>query len=134
VNTLFVIVHVVVCLILILVVLLQSGKAADLAGAFGGTGSQTDFGGRGQTSLLSRVTTASAIVFMITSLGLYIMSAKGTNSVVGGMKAPAQTSVPAAPETTKPAEKKQAEAQAPATKTGERKSAEQKPAAPEKKK
>jgi preprotein translocase subunit SecG len=131
VNTLFVIVHVVVCLILILVVLLQSGKAADLAGAFGGTGSQTEFGGRGQATLLSKVTTISAIIFMITSLGLYILSAKGTTSVVGNVKAPAQTTAPAAAGTAKPEPKKQEEAKAPADKA-----ATQKPAAtaPEKKK
>lgn len=128
-NTLIVIVHVVVCLILILVVLLQSGKAADLAGAFGGTGSQTEFGTRGQASLLSKVTTISAIVFMLTSLGLYILSAKGTSSVVGDVKAPAQTAAPAATEPAKPEPKKQDEAKAPAAKTET-----QKPAAPEKKK
>ncbi len=133
-NTLFVIVHVIVCLILILVVLLQSGKSADLAGAFGGTGSQTEFGGRGQATLLSKITTISAIVFMITSLGLYILSAKGTSSVVGGIKAPAQTSAPAAAETTKPETKKQDEAKAPPAKAEAQKPAEQKPAAPEKKK
>jgi preprotein translocase subunit SecG len=131
VNTLIVIVHVVVCLILILVVLLQSGKAADLAGAFGGTGSQTEFGTRGQTSLLSKVTTISAIVFMLTSLGLYILSAKGTNSVVGNVKAPAQTAAPAATEPAKPEPKKQDEAKAPAAKTETQKPA---AAAPEKKK
>jgi preprotein translocase subunit SecG len=83
-------------MILILAVLLQSGKAADLAGAFGGTGSQTEFGARGQASLLSKVTTVSAVIFMLTSLGLWILSAKGTRSVVGGEKAPAQTTAPAA--------------------------------------
>jgi len=96
-------------MILILAVLLQSGKAADLAGAFGGTGSQTEFGTRGQASLLSKVTTVSAIVFMMTSLGLWILSAKGTSSVVGGVKAPAQTSAPAA--AAKPEPKKQAQEQ-----------------------
>jgi preprotein translocase subunit SecG len=131
---LFVIVHVIVCLILILVVLLQSGKAADLAGAFGGTGSQTEFGGRGQTSLLSKITTASAIVFMITSLGLYILSAKGTSSVVGGIKAPAPTSAPAAAAPAKGETKKADETKAPAAKDETQKPAPQKPATPEKKK
>jgi preprotein translocase subunit SecG len=117
VNTLIVIVHIVVCLILILAVLLQSGKAADLAGAFGGTGSQTEFGTRGSASLLSKVTTISAIVFMLTSLGLWILSAKGTSSVVGGEKAPAQTTAPA-----NPVPKKQEPAQQqPAQKTGPQK-------------
>jgi preprotein translocase subunit SecG len=69
-------IHVVVCLILIAVVLLQSGKAADLAGAFGGMGSQTAFGPRGAATLLSKVTTGAAIIFMITSLTLTMISAK----------------------------------------------------------
>src|SRR6202161_3907052 len=60
------------CLVLIIVVLLQSGTAADLAGAFGGAGSQTAFGPRGAASFLSRATTWCAIVFMMTSLTLSV--------------------------------------------------------------
>jgi preprotein translocase subunit SecG len=67
-------IHVVICLILILVVLLQSGKAADLAGAFGGMGSQTVFGPRGTATLLSKATTVAASLFMVTSLILAIMA------------------------------------------------------------
>jgi preprotein translocase subunit SecG len=68
------IIHVVVCLFLIIVVLLQSGgKGADLAGAFGGMGSQTAFGPRGATSVLSKATTVSAVLFMMTSITLGIM-------------------------------------------------------------
>ena len=74
--TLLTIVHVLVCLFLIVVVLLQSGKAADLAGAFGGMGSQTAFGPRGSATLLSKATTISAILFMVTSLTLSIMATK----------------------------------------------------------
>jgi preprotein translocase subunit SecG len=98
VSALLIIMHVIVCLILIFAVLMQSGKAADLAGAFGGGGSQTAFGARGSASLLSKITTASAIIFMLTSLGLWIASGRGTSSVVGGEKAPAQATatVPAA--------------------------------------
>jgi len=117
VSALIVIVHVVVCLILIMAVLLQSGKAADLAGAFGGAGSQTEFGARGQASLLSKVTTGAAIIFMLTSLGLWILSAKGTTSVVGGEKAPVQTTAPAPTAPAKPDEKKQEQAQQPGQKT-----------------
>lgn len=98
-SALLIIVHVIVCLILIFAVLLQSGKAADLAGAFGGGGSQTAFGTRGQATLLSKITTASAIIFMITSLGLWILSGREGSSVVGSEKAPApaaQTAAPAA--------------------------------------
>src|SRR6516162_1742001 len=71
------IVHVIVCLFLIIVVLLQSGKAADLAGAFGGMGSQTAFGPRGSATLLSKATTISAIVFMLTSMSLSILATRG---------------------------------------------------------
>jgi len=69
--------HVVSCGILILVVLLQSGRAADLAGAFGGAGSQTAFGPRGAATLLSNATTFLAVVFMLTSLSMAIFSARG---------------------------------------------------------
>ena len=69
-------VHVVVCIFLIIVVLLQSGKAADLAGAFGGMGSQTAFGPRGSATLLSKATTISAVLFMITSLSLSILATR----------------------------------------------------------
>jgi len=67
-------IHVVVCIFLIIVVLLQSGKAADLAGAFGGMGSQTAFGPRGSATLLSKATTVSAVIFMLTSLSLSILA------------------------------------------------------------
>ena len=69
-------VHVLVCFFLIIVILLQSGKAADLAGAFGGMGSQTAFGPRGSATLLSKATTISAVLFMITSMSLSIMATK----------------------------------------------------------
>jgi len=84
VSAIITLIHVVICFILIVAVLLQSGKAADLAGAFGGVGSQTAFGPRGAATLLSKVTTVCAILFMFTSLGLWILSAKGTKSVVRG--------------------------------------------------
>lgn len=73
---LFLLVHVVVCIFLIIVVLLQSGKAADLAGAFGGMGSQTAFGPRGSATLLSKATTISAVLFMVTSLSLSILATR----------------------------------------------------------
>ena len=66
--------HVLTCGILILVVLLQSGRAADLAGAFGGAGSQTAFGPRGAATFLSNATTFLAVVFMLTSLTLAIFA------------------------------------------------------------
>ena len=71
------IIHVIVCFFLIVVVLLQSGKAADLAGAFGGMGSQTAFGPRGSATLLSKATTLAAALFMVTSLSLSILATRG---------------------------------------------------------
>jgi preprotein translocase subunit SecG len=68
--------HVLVCVFLIVVVLLQSGKAADLAGAFGGMGSQTAFGPRGSATLLSKATTVSAVIFMLTSMTLSIIATR----------------------------------------------------------
>jgi preprotein translocase subunit SecG len=97
--------HVLVCIFLIIVVLLQSGKAADLAGAFGGMGSQTAFGPRGSATLLSKATTASAVVFMITSLALSIMATRSSggpgktvlDSGAAKQTAPAKPAQPAAP-------------------------------------
>jgi preprotein translocase subunit SecG len=103
VSALIIIVHVVICVILIVAVLLQSGKAADLAGAFGGVGSQTAFGPRGTATILSKLTTISAILFMVTSLGMWIISGKGQRSVVSG-EAPAKKEVPAAAEPAKKTE------------------------------
>jgi len=87
------IVHVVVCLFLIVVVLLQSGKAADLAGAFGGMGSQTAFGPRGSATLLSKATTISAVLFMITSMTLSILATRsaGLGTTVLDSTPPAKT-------------------------------------------
>src|SRR3974390_1173974 len=78
-------VHYLVCIFLIIVVLLQSGKAADLAGAFGGMGSQTVFGPRGAAAVLSGATTIAATLFMVTSLSLSILATragKGSTSTI----------------------------------------------------
>jgi preprotein translocase subunit SecG len=87
-TILIIVVHVIVCFFLIAVVLLQSGKSGDLAAAFGGQGSQTAFGPRGAASVLSRATTWSAIVFMLTSITLSILAARrtGPTSVLSGVK------------------------------------------------
>lgn len=83
-------VHVIVCLILIVVVLLQHGKSADIAATFGGMGSQTAFGPRGTTTVLSRVTTWCAIIFMVTSMALtYIASHRGGSSIMDTVQTPA---------------------------------------------
>ncbi len=103
------IIHIIVCFFLIVVVLLQSGKAADLAGAFGGMGSQTAFGPRGSATLLSKATTVAAAVFMLTSLSLAILATRGassTGSVLERIKAPAQSApakAPSAPNNSAPA-------------------------------
>ncbi|HEY4008564.1 MAG TPA: preprotein translocase subunit SecG [Acidobacteriaceae bacterium] len=83
---LLVIVHVIVCLFLIGVVLLQQSKGADLSGAFGGQGSQTAFGPRGAANLLTRMTTWSAIIFMLTSIALTIAMShsSASRSVLSG--------------------------------------------------
>jgi preprotein translocase subunit SecG len=70
-------VHVLLCFLMIVVVLLQSGKAADLAGAFGGAGSQTAFGPRGAATFLSKATTWCAIMFMITTMSLVLRETSG---------------------------------------------------------
>jgi len=84
------IIHAIVCLVLILVVLLQSGKAADLAGAFGGGGSQTALGSRGAATVLSKATSICAIVFMISSLGLAILGSRSGGSVLEQVPLPAE--------------------------------------------
>lgn len=109
-------VHVLVCVFLIVVVLLQSGKAADLAGAFGGMGSQTAFGPRGSATLLTKATTVSAVLFMFTSLTLSIMATRSSGTTPGGtvLEQQGQTA-PAAPQAPAPAPAPQAPAsQAPA--------------------
>ncbi len=121
-SVLITIIHVIVCFILILAVLLQSGKAADLAGAFGGMGSQSVFGPRGAATLLSKLTTISAVLFMITSLGLWILSSKGTSrSVLSGEEAPAQETPAATTEVKKEAEEPKAKQDA--TQPGDEKKA-----------
>ena len=91
------IMYVPVCIFLILVVLLQTGKRADLAGAFGGGGSQTAFGARGAANLLTKLTTGAAVLFMLCALGLAIMTSGGPGSggsvlddVPGGAPPPAE--------------------------------------------
>lgn len=95
--------HIIVCFVLIVVIMLQSGNAADLAGAFGGAGSQTAFGPRGAATFLSRATTWCAIVFMMTSLTLSVKRAPNeavsTGSVLEQTQQPASKQQPAKPNT-----------------------------------
>ncbi len=77
--TFLIILHLLVSLLLIAVVLLQSGKSADLAGAFGGYGSQSSFGPRGMATFMSKFTTILAVLFMVITLSLMIISKKATD-------------------------------------------------------
>jgi preprotein translocase subunit SecG len=92
-TILLMILHIIVCLFLIAVVLLQSGKGAEIGAAFGGS-SQTLFGSRGAATFLSKMTTIAAVLFMVTSLLLAIVTSKG-GSVVKRTVVPQQSSVPA---------------------------------------
>ena len=85
VSAVLVTLHIIVCFILITVIMLQSGSAADLAGAFGGAGSQTAFGPRGAATFLSRATTWCAIVFMMTSLTLSFKRAGNVTTSTGSI-------------------------------------------------
>jgi preprotein translocase subunit SecG len=116
--------HVLICGLLIVVVLLQSGEAADLAGAFGGAGSQTAFGPRGAATFLSKATTWCAIMFMLTSMALtmhqnstsastgssvlqqFSKTSKQPTPAVPAPKAPASAPAPAAPAPAPPAPSK----------------------------
>ena len=90
------------CLFLIIVVLLQSGKAADIAGAFGGAGSQTAFGPRGAATVLSRATAWCAIMFMVCAMALVLRTDKSVEqggSVLQQVSKPAPKPAPAKPQT-----------------------------------
>jgi preprotein translocase subunit SecG len=115
------------CLVLIIVVLLQSGKAADLAGAFGGAGSQTAFGPRGAATILSQATTWCAVMFMVCAMAMVLRTDKAVEQGGGGSvlqniskpapkkAAPTPPATPATPQPFAPASTKQPDAQQPAT-------------------
>ena len=96
-TILLIIIHVIVCIALILIVLLQTGKGADIGAAFGGGSSNTLFGSDGASTFLSKATAGAAIVFMLTSLTLaYLSSHRTTTSVVTDMPAVVETKAPEA--------------------------------------
>jgi len=99
------ILHILVAAALIGVVLLQSGKGADIGAAFGGGSSQTVFGGRGATTLLQKITTVTAILFMLTSIGLtlYRGDQRGSSVIREEPAAPTGAPTPAAPPASAPA-------------------------------
>jgi preprotein translocase subunit SecG len=94
------------CLVLIMVVLLQSGKAADLAGAFGGAGSQTAFGPRGAANVLSKATTWCAVMFMLCAMAMVLRTDKAVgqaNSILERVSKPAPKPAPKPTPATTPA-------------------------------
>lgn len=96
-STFFIILHVLVCFVLIIVVLLQTGKGASMGAAFGGGSSQTLFGSRGAATFLNKATTILAIIFMLTSLSLAVISVKKGGSIVLEDKRPKEESTEKAP-------------------------------------
>lgn len=108
-------IYVIVCVFLVLVVLLQQGKGADVSAAFGASSSQTTFGARGATTLLEKITTWSFVAFSILAVVISLMQARPRSSVLAKAKsaapakaavpapAPATAGVPAAPGGTAPA-------------------------------
>jgi preprotein translocase subunit SecG len=114
-DTLLTIVHVIVCLFLVGIVLLQHGKGADIGASFGGS-SQSLFGTEGPLPLLNKITTASAIIFMLTSVTLaYISSHTGSSSVMSEVTA----SQPAQVQVAQPVAKEDAAMEVPAEKDAE---------------
>ena len=102
-TVLLIVLHIIISLFLILVVLVQQGKGADLAGAFGGGGSQTAFGARGATTLLHKLTTGFFIAFVLTSLALGILQGRPRGSVMSGETAAPATTTTSTTTTSAPA-------------------------------
>lgn len=106
------VIHILVCIFLILVVLLQQGKGADLS-VFGGGTSQAAFGARGATTLLHKLTVGSFVVFVLTTMGINMMQGGGRGSVMSGVAPGTATEAPATPAPAAP--NAQGQAPAPAT-------------------
>jgi len=95
-SILVLVIHIIVCIALIMIVLLQTGKGADMGAAFGGGSSQTLFGSTGASTFLSKATTVAAVVFMLTSLMLAYMSGNRTTStIMENSPAPVEQTAPA---------------------------------------
>ena len=107
--------HVFVCIAMIGIVLLQSGKGAEMGASFGAGGSQTVFGASGGNTFMNKLTTGAAILFMLTSLSLAHLSSSGnSSSIMSGKKAPAAPAAPASAPAAPAAPQGAAPAQAPA--------------------
>ncbi len=103
-TTVLIVIHVIVCIALILIVLLQTGKGADMGAAFGGGSSQTLFGSTGASTFLTKATTVAAIVFMVTSLSIaYLSSNRTGKSIMRNQPASTQPAAPAKAADQKPA-------------------------------
>jgi len=114
-SVFLVVIHVIVCLSLIMIVLLQTGKGADMGAAFGGGSSQTLFGSTGAATFLSKATTVAAVVFMLTSFTLaYMSSNRAGSSVMSDTKAPIEQKAPTGSEQGLPAESESPPPAAPA--------------------
>jgi len=115
-STILIIVHVIVCVALIMIVLLQTGKGADMGAAFGGGASQTLFGSTGASTFLSKATTGAAIIFMLTSLALaYLSSHRTADSIIQSAPAPVEQTAPESQSETAPQESSAPAQSAPAT-------------------
>lgn len=102
-ETALYVIHIFVCLAMLPIILMQSGKGGGVSAAFGGGSSQSVFGSRGASTLLTKMTTGAALVFMITSLALSYVSS-GSKSVVGDLPPLEQTTEGVAPTTERPVE------------------------------
>jgi preprotein translocase subunit SecG len=104
-SIILIVVHVIVSIALIMIVLLQTGKGADMGAAFGGGSSQTLFGSTGASTFLSKATTGAAIIFMLTSLALaYLSTHRTADSIMQGTPAPVEQPAPATQGQTAPQE------------------------------
>jgi len=94
-SVVLIVIHVIVCIALIMIVLLQTGKGADIGAAFGVGASNTLFGSTGASTFLSKATTVAAVVFMITSLSLaFIAGQRGGGSIMKDVRSPVEQSAP----------------------------------------
>ncbi|MFP3998876.1 MAG: preprotein translocase subunit SecG [Desulfobacterales bacterium] len=108
-HVFIIVIHLVVCFALIGIVLLQSGKGASMGAMFGGAGNQTLFGQTGGGSFLGKVTAGAAIIFMVTSLTLAVISKRGDESVVRDLKPASEQPLQEQQEPLQPGEEQQQE-------------------------